>query len=35
MGSVVKWQMGEPKEEGDYLTTRKSEDGKTYVCYNI
>ena len=33
--SIVRWQTGEPKEEGDYLTTRKSEDGKTYVCYNF
>lgn len=33
--SIIHWQTGEPKEEGDYLTTRKTEDGKTYVCYNF
>ena len=34
MESVIKWQTGKPKEEGDYLTTRRLANGKVYVCYN-
>ena len=34
-GSQIKWETGEPKEEGEYLTTRRCSNGETYTCTNF